>query len=93
VLSFEQDQDQTQLSAGIEADRIIPKFMRGFVRGAYVEGIVSSKSGESEEEAAQVSSNGASGGVLLELLLPRDLVWAGQYGPGPRWSIDLDWRP
>jgi hypothetical protein len=31
--------------------------------------------------------------VLLELTLPKDLVWAGKYGPGQTWSVDLDWRP
>ncbi|HEX4351303.1 MAG TPA: translocation/assembly module TamB domain-containing protein, partial [Polyangiales bacterium] len=98
MLSVEQG-DQTRVRVGFEADRLVPKFMRGFVRGAYVEGIVASgdsSNGRSTDSATPVSAtaNTASGGgVLLELLLPKDFVWAGQYGPGVVWSVDLDWRP
>lgn len=93
ILSVEQGEESTRLTAGIEADRIIPKPLRGFVQGAYVEGIVSTGESTARGREALASANGASGGVLLELLLPRDLVWAAQYGPGERWSVDLDWRP
>jgi hypothetical protein len=90
IFSMDQAKDDTRINAGIEADRIVPEFLSDVVRGAYVEGIVSTGSGTEQNSA---SSNGASGGVLLELLLPFDFVWAGQYGPGQRWSIDFDWRP
>jgi len=97
MLSFEQG-DQTRVRVGFEADKLIPKFMRGFVRGAYVEGIVSSGSGNNSggqyAASAGAETNTATGsGVLLELNLPKSLVWAGQYGPGAAWSVDLDWRP
>lgn len=88
MLSIDQGTDDTRVRAGFEADKLIPKFMRGFVRGAYVEGVVST--GESQGEN---TSGNAQGGVLLELMLPSDLVWAGKYGPGQTWSVDLDWRP
>jgi hypothetical protein len=88
MLSVDQGENDTRVRAGFEADKLIPKFMRGFVRGAYVEGVVST--GENQGEN---SSGNAQTGVLLELMLPRDLVWAGKYGPGQTWSVDLDWRP
>ena len=90
--------EQTRVRVGVEAERFIPNFLRGFVRGAYVEGIVSA--GSSNESSAQTgtatagTTNTAAGsGVLLELTLPSNLVWAGQYGPGQAWSVDLNWRP
>jgi hypothetical protein len=99
-LQFEQG-EQTRLRVGFEADKLIPKFMRGFVRGAYVEGIVAGENsaapGNTSDPAhppTSATANTSSGeGVLLELMLPNDLVWAGQYGPGTVWSLDLDWRP
>jgi hypothetical protein len=84
---------------GIEADDFIPKFLRGFVRGAYVEGIMASQSntkssGSATQTSSTTGSNTASGsGVLLELMLPSNFVWAGQYGPGTAWTVDLNFRP
>jgi hypothetical protein len=89
MLSVEQNTDETRVRAGFEADKLIPKFARGFVKGAYVEGVVSS----GDPNARGEGGGNAEGGVLLELMLPSDVVWAGQYGPGQTWSVDLDWRP
>jgi autotransporter translocation and assembly factor TamB len=89
----------TRVRVGVDADQFIPSFLKGFVRGAYVEGIVSTQNDASGRTAtpsstASTSAMSASGtGVLLELMLPSHFVWAGQYGPGQAWSIDLDWRP
>jgi autotransporter translocation and assembly factor TamB len=97
MLAIEQG-DNTRVRVGVEADRFIPKFMKGFVRGAYVEGIVSTQSNnqsrtQSSSGGNNMMNNAAGTGVLLELMLPSHFVWAGQYGPGQAWSIDLDWRP
>ena len=111
MLSIDQG-NQTRVRVGIEADRFIPNILRGFVRGAYVEGIVASGgNANAAGDAAAAAQGGGSGGgvvassqsggastasgtgVLLELMLPKSFVWAGQYGPGQAWSIDLDWRP
>ncbi len=91
MLSVEQDTDSTRVRAGFEADKLIPKFLRGFVRGAYVEGIVST-AGEGTRGSEESNGN-AQAGVLVEFMLPSDLVWAGKYGPGQTWSLDLNWRP
>jgi autotransporter translocation and assembly factor TamB len=97
MLAIEQG-DNTRVRVGVEADRFIPKFLEGFVKGAYVEGIVSTQSNANNRSQGSAASSrtasSASGtGVLLELMLPSHFVWAGQYGPGQAWSIDLDWRP
>ncbi|HKP63303.1 MAG TPA: translocation/assembly module TamB domain-containing protein [Polyangiales bacterium] len=91
MLSVEQSTESTRVRAGFEADRLIPDFMKGFVKGAYVEGVVST--GDETQRGGDSGGGGAQTGVLLELMLPKDLVWAGKYGPGQTWSIDLDWRP
>ncbi|HKU42593.1 MAG TPA: translocation/assembly module TamB domain-containing protein, partial [Polyangiales bacterium] len=92
-LSIEQG-EQTRVRIGFNADQLIPEFLEGFVRGAYVEGVVTT---DPDEPTANVATGTRTvpggGGVLLELMLPADLVWAGQYGPGNTWSVDLDWRP
>lgn len=88
MLSIDQSTESTAVRAGFEVDALVPKFMRGFVRGVYVEGVVSSG-----DENAPSGDSDPQAGVLLELMLPSDLVWGGQYGPGETWSIDLDWRP
>jgi autotransporter translocation and assembly factor TamB len=88
--------EQTRVRVGVEADRFIPKFLRGFVRSAYVEGIIAAgdTSNTTSSTAGTAEANTSTGGgVLLELMLPKKFVWAGQYGPGDAWSIDLDWRP
>ena len=97
MLAIEQG-DNTRVRIGVEADRFIPKFLKGFVKGAYVEGIVSTQSNansrsRSSAGSTRTASNASGTGVLLELMLPSHFVWAGQYGPGQAWSIDLDWRP
>jgi hypothetical protein len=91
MLSIDQGTADTRVRAGFEVDKLIPKFMRGFVKGAYVEGVVST--GDSGDSRQENSGGNAQTGVLIELMLPKDLVWAGKYGPGQTWSVDLDWRP
>jgi hypothetical protein len=95
MLAVEQG-DNTRVRVGVEADRFIPKVLKGFVRGAYVEGIVSTQSNansRTQTTSSGTAMNASGTGVLLELMLPSHFVWAGQYGPGQAWSIDLDWRP
>jgi autotransporter translocation and assembly factor TamB len=84
---------QTRVRIGFDADRLIPDFLDEFVRGAYVEGIVSTDGNSQPVRPGAGGTTEAGSAVLLELTLPSDLVWAGQYGPGNMWSVDLDWRP
>lgn len=78
----------TRIHAGIEADRIIPHDLRGFVQGAYVEGSLGTGgTGDSGQ------GGGSRGGFLIELYLPRDLVTAGKFAEPDNWSLDLNWEP
>jgi TamB, inner membrane protein subunit of TAM complex len=71
--------------AGVDATKLIPKFMRGFARGAYLEGVVGN---------SQTRPGGGVGlGVRLELTLPKDFMTSAGYGPGPNWSTDFAWAP
>lgn len=71
--------------AGFDASNLIPPWLSGFARGAYVEGIVGS--GESS------GSKRMGLGVRLELSLPRDFITSMGYGPGATWSTDVAWAP
>jgi autotransporter translocation and assembly factor TamB len=102
VLAIEQGAGQTQLRAGVQADRFIPRFLRKIVVDAYVEGIFSTGGPESSAspgatQTADATSSQSSvqtqAGVLLELRFPKHLVGEAQYGPGERWSLDLNWQP
>jgi translocation and assembly module TamB len=77
--------EPSQARAGFDASRLIPGFLRGVARGAYVEGIL----GQTEERPG--SSVGL--GVRLELALPRSVVTSFGYGPGTIWSADVFWVP
>lgn len=82
----------TRLRAGIAADRIIPRALRGVVRGAYVEGFVSTP-GAAGEASGAAHSPGNRGGFLIELLFPRDIVTTVQFAPPTNWSADFMWQP
>ncbi len=69
---------------GFDASKLIPAFLRGIARGAYVEGIV----GSSGQTGRSVGV-----GARLEVSLPRDFVTSVGYGPGPTWGTDLMWEP
>lgn len=77
--------EASQARAGFDASKLIPEGLRGFARGAYVEGIV----GETRE-----GPGGSVGlGVRFELSLPRSVVTTVTYGPGTNWSADVAWVP
>jgi TamB, inner membrane protein subunit of TAM complex len=71
--------------AGFDASDLIPKFMRGFARSMYVEGVVGARS--------DTTSRGVGVGVRVEVGLPRDFMTSMAYGPGTVWSVDGYWSP
>jgi translocation and assembly module TamB len=77
----------TRVRAGVQTDRLIPRFLRGVVQGAYVEGFVGT--GGDDGAGGQASS----GGFLVEFYLPRDLVGSGTFEEPDNWSVDLSWAP
>lgn len=95
VIVIESGDDAFQsarLRAGFQADSVIPEWMRGVVRGAYVEGFVAGTTAQSEDTQAQR----ATGGVLLELQFPQNFVGTVQTQQGDNglgWGVDLTWEP
>jgi autotransporter translocation and assembly factor TamB len=71
--------------AGFDATRLIPKFMQGFARGMFVEGVVGGRS--------DTGSRSVGVGVRVEVALPRDFTTSMGYGPGTMWSTDVYWSP
>jgi autotransporter translocation and assembly factor TamB len=69
--------------AGFDASALIPKFMRGFARGIFVEGVVGSRDNQ----------RSVGVGVHVDLALPRDFMTSVGYGPGTVWSTDVFWSP
>jgi autotransporter translocation and assembly factor TamB len=92
VLSIDAGENGPSVRAGVQADRFIPKFLRGVVLDAYVEGILSAEE-QGEGQSSNDSSGSAMPAALMELRFPHDLVGEAQYGPGERFSIDLGWEP
>jgi translocation and assembly module TamB len=80
-----EDARSARVRAGFQADRLIPSWLEGVVRGIYVEGFLGA-----EEQSGQAR---AAGGFLLELLFPYDLVGAGKWEQGNNWSLDISWEP
>jgi autotransporter translocation and assembly factor TamB len=89
MLRVETDAQGTpsRAAAGFDASKLIPPFLDGIAKGAYVEGIV----GSTQTNNPRGGSVGL--GVRLELAFPRDLITTFGYGPGPNWSTDLAWAP
>jgi autotransporter translocation and assembly factor TamB len=86
IISIENDASgaPARARAGFDASKLIPPFLEGIARGAYVEGIV----GSSNQTGGSVGL-----GVRLEVALPYDFVTSAGYGPGPTWSSDVTWSP
>ena len=82
---------ETRVRAGVQATQLVPEFLRGVVRGAYVEGLVTTGEPGAGEQAG--TGTGFGGGVLIELRFPYDLAAIGRYGPGQTWSLDVTWEP
>jgi hypothetical protein len=74
----------TSARAGFDASKLIPEWLDGIAKGAYVEGIFGSGN----------SGGGRGGvGVRLEVALPRDFVTTLGLGPNSAWSTDVAWAP
>lgn len=84
VFGIEATDNSGRVRIGFNADRLIPKFLRGLVLGAYVEGFA----GAQDQGGVQ-----ATGGVLVEFILPRSLVFTTTYEAGNNWSVELRWEP
>lgn len=90
-ISVEATGEGARLRAGFDAEQIIPGFLEGIVRGAYVEGFVGT-GGDGVEDQEGTRSEGV-GGVMLELLFPRSIVFTGEVQPPAAWSAEVTWEP
>lgn len=80
-----------RIRAGIDADTLVPKFLRPIVRRAYVEGAVTTGS-----QTQGGTTGPASVDFLLELYFPHNIVGAGRVTPGStqvQWGLDATWEP
>jgi len=80
-----------RIRAGIDADTLVPQFLRPIVRRAYVEGAVTTGS-----ETQDGTTGPASVDFLLELYFPHNIVGAGRMTPGSnqvQWGLDVTWEP
>jgi hypothetical protein len=90
VESGDQAFRSTRVRAGFKADTLIPKPLRPYVLGAYVEGFFST-SGNQTMQAETVQ--GRDNGFLLELQFPSNIVGTGAFSPPHSWSLDVTWEP
>jgi translocation and assembly module TamB len=93
VLAVENEDGAARLRAGVEAGRLIPRFLRKVVVDAYLEGSLSSAPEAEDRQSSADNDRGPDAAVLLELRHPHDFVSEAQYGPGTQWSFDFLWEP
>lgn len=99
---------RTRVSAGFNADGLIPKFMRNVVQHAYVQGAVATPQNSSSQSGGEQSSGGQSTNnqtnqsatqtgldtdFLLELSFPYNLIWSGKLQQPLSWGSDITWEP
>jgi hypothetical protein len=85
----------TRFKAGVGSESLVPKFMRKLVRRVYVQGAVSTGTGEGTEVAAQQEEEGSfarSLDFLIELYFPHNIVGSGNFARD-RWGVDVVWEP
>jgi translocation and assembly module TamB len=96
-----------RIGAGINADSLIPGFLRPVIRGVYLESAFARQedlardtgsagaqtTGESAEGQTTENSAFNTMDFLLELRFPYNLVWSGKIRPPQNWGTDLVWEP
>jgi translocation and assembly module TamB len=94
-----------RIGAGVDADPLIPKFMRGVIRGAYIESAYAQVTEVGTDAEGEQSAGADTTDVemressaipldfLLELRFPYDLIWTGTVSPPQNWSTDVIWEP
>ncbi|MBN1652787.1 MAG: translocation/assembly module TamB domain-containing protein [Deltaproteobacteria bacterium] len=94
-----QDEKRYRVQAGVNADSLIPQFIRPIVRHAYLQGglTASSDSSQQDDTATDIdpekSTPAESVDFLLELRFPFDFVWTGQVSPPQKGGFDITWEP
>src|SRR5205814_830443 len=90
--------ESARVRIGTQLDQLIPPFLRGIVRGVYVEGNVLANPGQ-QQGGTESTTNAAAGttaspyGVLLELQFPYSIVTRAEFKFPNAWSLDAIWEP
>lgn len=85
----------TRFKAGVGSESFVPKFMRKLVRRVYVQGAVSTGTGEGtavEQQQQEEESFSRSLDFLIELYFPHNIVGSGNFARD-RWGVDVVWEP
>lgn len=83
----------TRVRAGINANDLIPDFLRDFVLNAYVEGFLITAAQGTNAAGSTAGSGGIGGGVAIEFTLPENVLLRGTYVPTGNGSLDIFYEP
>jgi translocation and assembly module TamB len=83
----------TRIRAGINANDLIPDFLRGFVLDAYIEGFLTAAAEGQNAAGSTAGTGGVGGGVTVEFTLPNSFLLRGSYVPVDNGSLDLFYEP
>ncbi|MEM9195119.1 MAG: translocation/assembly module TamB domain-containing protein, partial [Myxococcota bacterium] len=89
---FEQTAYGGRVRLGFNANAVIPEFLRPIVRGAYVQGLLTTASNDDGGD----SSTELLPGAQIELQFPYNLVGTGRVnynGSNVGWGVDFTWEP
>ncbi|MGD8858953.1 MAG: translocation/assembly module TamB domain-containing protein [Myxococcales bacterium] len=82
-----------RFKAGIVNESLIPEFMRPLVQRVYVQGALSTGSGETTTADATASEDADTTlDFLIELYFPHNIVGSGKFAPR-NWGLDVTWEP
>lgn len=80
----------TRVRLGIDANELIPDFLRGLVLDAYIEGFVTAAA---DNVGTTAGPGGIGGGVTVEFTLPEGFLLRGTWVPVDHGSADLFFEP
>ncbi len=77
-----------RIRAGYNFDHLLPDVLRSVVRGFYIEGYYTT-----DRDDDRTTGRRQTGGFLMELQFPRNIVGTGTFAPPNNWAIDFTWEP
>lgn len=83
----------TRIRAGINANDLIPDFLRGIVLDAYIEGFLTAAAQGTNAAGSTSGAGGIGGGVTVEFTFPESFLLRGTYVPVDNGSLDLFYEP
>ena len=83
----------TRIRVGIDANDLIPDFLREVVTGAYIEGFFTAVASDNNAAGTSSGTTGVGGGITLELTFPYNFLMRSTYVPVDNGSVDLLFEP